>query len=170
LSRRRIFGPAAVAILLLAWVAWGWIMDLTSGPRTPQELAYSLFGRPPQGTVEPGVYVAELDESGRFTVRIRYALVHDQAVERCQERLLRFFAKVFRFRSVSSVAVVIDFPFLAEADQMELETGLRAVISRSAAEQVDWVETPPGNLPGLCDEWWQDPRLEPGWTEEEAGR
>jgi len=87
-------------------------------------------------------------------------LLAPDTVARCEEKFIELFREGFRFGKVSAIRIHMDLPFLDESGGLSLEKGLEARMSRSTAEGVDWEALAPGDLPGICDEWWQDDRIE----------
>jgi len=128
-------------------------------PATPEELALRLFGQPREGTQEPGVYQAEVDASGEFTVKVRCALANDDAVSQSRKKLLELFRDGFAFANVSAISVQIDFPFTDAAGNLSLEPGLAARMTRQTASGIDWTNLSHQDLPEAVDEWWLDERL-----------
>lgn len=129
-------------------------------PATPEEMAITLFGQAREGTQEPGVYEAVVDETGLFTVKCRCALSDRDAVAATRTRVLDLFRRAFKFDQVQSVEVQVDFPFRDGSGNLIIEPGLTARMTRETASQLGWENVGVGDLPEICDEWLLDERLD----------
>lgn len=128
-------------------------------PATPEEMAVSLFGQAKDGTVEPGVYEALVDATGQFTVKCRCALSDRDAVSATRTRVLDLLRRAFKFDSVQSVSIQVDFPFRDAVGNLSIEPGLSVKMTRETASQLGWENVGVSDLPDICDEWLLDERL-----------
>jgi len=73
MNRKILWVLVAVAVITAGSLTTAQVMKWKDRPHTPEELAYTLFGRAREGTQEPGVYSAEVTDAGEFVVKCRYS-------------------------------------------------------------------------------------------------
>ena len=123
-------------------------------PKTPEELAVRLFGQAREGSQDPGVFVAEIGESGEFTIKARVAILKYDSVAQCTERVRELLERVFEFDQPSSIDVEMVFVYRDASGNIHHEAGLTLRMLRETHERIDWETMTAGGLPGACDEWW----------------
>ncbi len=162
-TRTRFWKVALVLLVSLVLaasaLAAGGCRPRESLPKTPEELAIKILGSARPDTQDPGVYNVEVDASGELVVLFRYGIMESDAVRQCEVKLGELLRDGFKYESVKSIFVQVDFPFRDKSNNITLEKGITVRMTRAAAEAIDWSIFDPTSLPRAANEWWLDARL-----------
>jgi len=148
----------AVVAVIIAVLAAGCSKAPTSRvpepPKTPEELAVRLFGEAREGSQDPGIFEAAVDEAGAFTVKARVIVLTSDSVAQCKERVKELVERGFAFEELASIHVEMVFVYRDASGNIRLETGLTAKMLRETFEKTDWAALTIQGFAQACDEWW----------------